>query len=1007
MAIATRLTCYALISSLEEDLRHEIHSRCLEFGITDILPSDVRDTARRRRQADAHAIRDATEDPKDFDLLPYIDFADLSKAMHSSFSTHSAEFALDMGELSKCLDALNPIRNRVCHTRPLEMEDLPHCHDTADALIKLSPQLFSTLANTLERLKQGSLTGLVEEIPSFWSVDDIQHNLPVPDFDETTFLGRTSDKKTLRHLLKGAYPVITIVGEGGVGKTALALRSLYDLLDDPKNPYEAIVWVTLKTTSLTGDGIREVRNSIRNALDMYGAIADELGTPSASSLPVEELISEIAQYLETYKILVAIDNLETVQGKKMHALCDAMPIGSKLLLTSRIGLMQFETRYQLKELDRTTAISLMRRFAGVLQVEAIVKGDAGKLGSFCKTLYDNPLLIKWFVSAVSKGASISTLLSKGDTSFKEALEFCFRNVFEDLDSSQQTLVDVLVSAQRPISVAELRHLSADLLTHDEVEMALGWLKNSSTVREQSSEEGILLALSGPAGEYLHTKKRPDAKEFERIQRELSELQRMGEKQSVLTERNRWNTFTVHNVRTRDERVTAIRLRKALAYSRSDISLARKEIEECKRSTHDYCEVYRIAALLETREQDLYSAGRSLDEALEHDPNSDITRFQYVQFQGKHMHHPEEALAHINILLEKYPDDWTVTLEKATTLKYMGKYQEAVDVYESVLASIEEAGESGVRRVLLIARDQTADCYKRMIERDTQNRDKTNGPKHIQRGLKVLSDAIKADDWDDRTRESLGELFRQAVEYCQAIDNTGCLESTLDQLDALAETVRPYAVLPFGGSEQRSIAYRLRHSPELNERVKRLANEPEKDSVFDKLEKAYFERTEITGRLAKCARAGDGKFSGFMVDVGIRAFLPASQVDVRPIRHPDSMLGKELSMRVVKVDRRREDVIVSRRALLEEANAEKKKETLATLTEGKVLQGTVKSIADYGAFVDIGGLDGLLHVSNTSVGASTREEQRQGLRALFKEDEEITVKVVAIDSDQRVSLEHIE
>ena len=97
--------------------------------------------------------------------------------------------------------------------------------------------------------------------------------------------------------------------------------------------------------------------------------------------------------------------------------------------------------------------------------------------------------------------------------------------------------------------------------------------------------------------------------------------------------------------------------------------------------------------------------------------------------------------------------------------------------------------------------------------------------------------------------------------------------------------------------------------------------------------------------------------GLAVDIGVRAFLPGSQIDVRPVRNLDALRGQELRMRVIKVNKKRGNIVLSRKALLEEENAEKKKHTLETLAEGKVLKGVVKNITDYGAFIDLGGIDG--------------------------------------------------
>ena len=167
---------------------------------------------------------------------------------------------------------------------------------------------------------------------------------------------------------------------------------------------------------------------------------------------------------------------------------------------------------------------------------------------------------------------------------------------------------------------------------------------------------------------------------------------------------------------------------------------------------------------------------------------------------------------------------------------------------------------------------------------------------------------------------------------------------------------------------------------------------EKMKIWDEVEKAYEDQKVVIGRIIERIKGG------LAVDIGVRAFLPGSQVDVRPVRNLDALRGQELRMRVIKVNKKRGNIVLSRKALLEEENAEKKKHTLETLDEGKVLRGVVKNITDYGAFIDLGGLDGLLHVTDMSWGRAAHPSE------LFKVNDELDVVVLKFDRDsERVSL----
>src|SRR6266478_6545104 len=169
---------------------------------------------------------------------------------------------------------------------------------------------------------------------------------------------------------------------------------------------------------------------------------------------------------------------------------------------------------------------------------------------------------------------------------------------------------------------------------------------------------------------------------------------------------------------------------------------------------------------------------------------------------------------------------------------------------------------------------------------------------------------------------------------------------------------------------------------------------EKMKIWDEVEKAYAERKVVIGRVIERIKGG------LAVDIGVRAFLPGSQIDVRPVRNLDALRGQELRMRVIKVNKKRGNIVLSRKALLEEENAEKKKHTLDVLAEGKVLKGVVKNITDYGAFIDLGGIDGLLHITDMSWGRVGHPSE------LFKVNDEIDVIVLKYDpATERVSLGH--
>ncbi|RMF76659.1 MAG: 30S ribosomal protein S1 [Acidobacteria bacterium] len=164
-------------------------------------------------------------------------------------------------------------------------------------------------------------------------------------------------------------------------------------------------------------------------------------------------------------------------------------------------------------------------------------------------------------------------------------------------------------------------------------------------------------------------------------------------------------------------------------------------------------------------------------------------------------------------------------------------------------------------------------------------------------------------------------------------------------------------------------------------------------MWERVEQAYKNGEVITGKVV------DRIKGGLAVDLGgARAFLPGSLVDIRPVRNLESYRDEEVRVRVIKMNRRRGNIVVSRKHVLEEENAEKKKETLETLEEGSVVKGVVKNITEYGAFVDLGGIDGLLHVTDMSWGRVNHPSEVVSI------GQEVEVKVLKFDREkERVSL----
>lgn len=163
-------------------------------------------------------------------------------------------------------------------------------------------------------------------------------------------------------------------------------------------------------------------------------------------------------------------------------------------------------------------------------------------------------------------------------------------------------------------------------------------------------------------------------------------------------------------------------------------------------------------------------------------------------------------------------------------------------------------------------------------------------------------------------------------------------------------------------------------------------------AWDEISKAVEADEVVSGQIVARVKGG------LSVNIGVKAFLPGSQVDLRPVKNLDKFIGETLDFKIIKFNKKRGNIVLSRRVLLEQERAEKREETLKLLQEGVILTGTIKNITDYGAFVDLGGIDGLLHITDMSYGRLNHPNE------MFEVGQAIEVKVLKFDADsQRVSL----
>jgi LuxR family glucitol operon transcriptional activator len=747
--IATRLTCFAILSALEVDLRRAISDATSKAAITDFLPADVKINASKRWKDD-NKNRSRTVFESDLDLLDYLDFADLSKIMNGLANS----FPITAGEVKKIsarVSALAPARNRVCHSRPLEPGDFAGLLELARELTNEHSKVgWLQTYDTLQRLETEPTYVLHLTIPSFWSNEDspTYNNLPLPEFDDTGFIGRVADRKEVVQRLLSSHPVITIVGEGGVGKTALALRCLYDLLEDKQHPskFDAIIWISLKTRVLTSKGVEEIRDAVATTLGLIKTVGQELGFSSTDAPEqLEHSFAELREWMQHFRVLLAVDNLETLTRNELRPLLSDIPAGSKILITSRVGLGELESRYKLEPMDNSTAIILARVYARTLNVRSLVQASDGTLQRYCKLLHNSPLLIRWFVSSIAAGADPGQLTKRGGQPFEVALRFCFENLFTRLSEYEREVLHVLAAARRQLSQTELYFILSDR-KREEIIWALSTLTNSSMLKLVFDvDNNPCYVLTDFAAEFLGKCAPPASKLLERVTVALKKLREVIEAEKVQRANYEYD-ITAVRAASRDQWICASYLKRAVDHARRmEYVDARKLVEEAKEMLPNYSEAYRISAFIESDSGDLYKAAEEYETAIRLDSVSTIARYAYALFCCKMVEDNEAALKQINAALELDQDEPALLGIKALALTRLGSYREAADIYESLLGPLA----ARAKRWWIPTRDQAAECYRRWSEQDENNRDEAAFMGHLARSLTILEECFHSESFDTK------------------------------------------------------------------------------------------------------------------------------------------------------------------------------------------------------------------------------------------------------------------
>jgi cold shock CspA family protein len=850
----TRARLFVLIDALEEDLRDALRTHVVERLGEDVALGPYLTDARERLLSDPGASADALSEP--------INYLYLQEAV-ALLNRHRELLPTDLGEAIRAstprLDAVAPVRNRVMHGRPLNADD-------AEGVVRCGNDLLAsgvTWPNVSEVL--GRLNADPAWEPAYMPEGPLRervlHNLPMPDFDETGLVGRGREVRTLLgFLIAGRHDVLTVVGEGGVGKTALVVKALYDLIDHPTCPYEAVLWTSLKTEALTTEGVQVLTDTARG----LPGITRGLASPLDESY--EGTITQLGELLGGTKALVVIDNLETANADEILEVYDAMPPGTKFLFTSRIGLGQLERRVPLGPLNIRDASSVFRRLSRQRNLEYLSTLADDHVSGIVSALRRNPLAIRWYVQSIEAGHQPDLALHNQD----ELLEFCVKSVFSALPQDAKNLLIDVFCLDRPVLYSELAVLAN--LDLDRLRAALHDLQRASLVDIDAAVSDRVAhgySLTTSVRQYIARISPPDPS---RAREMCDRDNQLRTREELRRRRAARDALAPHVCYTRSELDIPVAdvLTEALDLAHGDDEAWRHRIATAEQLAPSFYEVARVNAFIESTRGNIGRATTLYERALDQaDPEyKPIVSYFFAGHLARSAKDPQAALKHAKCAHENLHMP-RATLQYGLVMMYLERFDEADDLIRQVATETDG-------RVHLIAVTQLVSLARRRSEWLCEHGHNPVAAFEMalggaREGMREMSAGVS----DGRLAEAVVHTISGALFAARTI-------ASVDEIEAdLLELVR-YVNLNRGHWK------RLKAWPQCETNLERLALRDDVNlesglHVADSIDVAIPQGERITGRVL---RFFPSRGFGFVRPNGLdllEVFLPAAQLRASPDR----------------------------------------------------------------------------------------------------------------------------
>lgn len=716
--LGTRVEMFSICSSIEYDLKSFITETNTNINFTD----EMRAKAAERK-------RDICNNEEILDQLDLGDFVHIISSAPFEYGINNDKAR----EIVSFFNKIIPVRNRVMHTKPLELGDRATLIEAMQYIdkkiiwiqwneLKIVREI---IENDSSQLLSKKYIGIKEYNPRVF------HNLPLPEFDDTGFIGRKKDIKEITELiLNKKNQVISVVGNGGMGKTSTVIKILYDLLENPKNPFEAIIWITLKTKTLSNGEFIEIKDSIKSL--------DEVVEKSQSEMLLgeeENAMDSVIEFMEVFNVLLVLDNMETVNTGDVNNFLRRIPDRSKVLITSRLGVGEFEVRQKIEGLSKNDAITYFREVSKYYGLEMHKQSDEEIYKVISDNLYNNPLSIKWYISGIYLGTDAKKMLSHKEN----LIEFCISNIFDKLNETSRKILQLFLLQNNKLTYGLIDYYIGE----DELVLRNAINELLSTYMIQASSGNYI--MNDMSREYISLKYPPDNQFVKEVFSKRKVLNAILQQVKVYSEQAPYNSNTISfNLKSIDEQLATYHLKEALAYGKEKKwNKCIEEVTKAQSIEPDFFEVYKVKAFLEAEKGELYGAINNYNIALSKcktDRERARVCFLFSVFYTVKMQDTDSALEYILKAEEYVPDSDDILLEKVRVQTFLGKYDEAENLWQDIKLRENDAN----LRTKNILGNRYLDLKRRQAE-ILQNRDYIKKYTLIKQAIDQLEDIEIIDD----------------------------------------------------------------------------------------------------------------------------------------------------------------------------------------------------------------------------------------------------------------------